>query len=281
MLSGLSRYRQYDPDDTGGAGATDPDTEPTEPTEPTPPPPPSADLKSVADSIRAAILESRAAAPAAAAVPVNFGPTDATRRALEDESAQVNAKVDELVNAGRASEAFAMRDAFINKANRMLSPAQDDSAIVKTAVALGERAARTEHKDIMGRWGDEVRRAVEAMPIDERVNPDAWDRAVSRVKSNHFDEILNEQVKQKVEAARKSFIPPPSAPGSRGSRPLTGAAAKLSEEQLWGADLCGVDASTYAQELARETAYDALPFKERGPFPGYPLVGNDVKPGGF
>jgi len=276
MFSELSRYRNYDPDDAGGMG--DPNVVPV--VDPPPPPPPSADLKSVADSIRQAILESRAAAPIAMPTAPTFDTAAATRRALEEESAQVNAKVDELVNAGRASEAFAMRDQFIQKANRALSPAQDDSAIVKTAVALGERAARTEHRDIMSRWGDEVRRAVEAMPLDERVNPDAWDKAVSRVKSNHFDEILNEHVTMKVEAARKSFAPPPTAPGSRGARPLAGAAAKLNEEQLWGADLCGVSAEDYAKQLAREEAFDALPFRERAKFTGYPVLddprGNSV-----
>jgi hypothetical protein len=133
----------------------------------------------------------------------------------------------------------------------------------------------------MSRWGEEVRRAVDSMPLEERVHPNAWDRAVRDVRANHFTELMDEQVTTRVAEARKTFAPPPSGPGSRGSRRLEGAAAKLSEEQVWGADLCGVAPDVYAKELARETAYDALPFKERGPFPGYPLVGNDVKPGGF
>jgi len=279
MFSRLSRHFLYDPDDPGGMGGDplDPDTPAVVPD----PPPPATDLKAVADSIRQAILESRAATPIVAPQPISFGPSDATRRALEDESAQVNAKFNELVNSGQAAEAMSMREAFVQKANRALAPAQDENVVVKTAIALGERAARTEHKPIMSRWGDEVRRTVEAMPLEERVQPDAWDKAVSRVKSNHFDEILNEQVTAKVDAARKTFAPPPATPGSRGARQLTGAAAKLSEEQIWGADLCGVAADEYAKELARETTYDALPFKERGPFPGYPILSNDVKPGGF
>jgi len=270
---GSSNWRSFDPDDPGGMGdVVDPDA-PPQGNPLTPAPPPATDLKAVADSIRAAILESRAStAPTVPTVPASFGPSDATRRALEDEAVQVNAKVDELVNAGRASEAFTMRDQFIQKANRALAPTEDENAMVKTAIALGERVARTEHKDIMGRWGDEVRRAVEAMPLGERVNPDAWDKAVSRVKSNHFDEIMNEHVTAKVEAARKSFAPPPTTPGARGSRPVTGAAARLTEEQLWGADLCGVTPEAYAAQLKREEDFDALPFKERSKFTGYPVI---------
>jgi len=276
MFSRLSRF--HDPDDSGGQGQPDDDGTGT-----STPAPAANDLKDVAASIRAAILEARAVAPVAPA----FAPApvadnrEATRRALLDEGAQVNAKFDELVNAGRASEAMALRDDFQRRANASLAAPQDDNVIVKTAVALGERAARNEHADVMKRWGDEVRRAVDGMPLDERVQPDAWDKAVSRVKTNHFDELFNERLTEKVEEAKRQFIPPPTAPGSRGTRPTTGAASKLNEEQLWGADLCGVDPAEYAKEFARETAYDALPFKERGPFPGYPLVSNVVKPGGF
>jgi hypothetical protein len=275
ILPRFERSKMYDPDEPGGTGdpATDPDAgEPT---------PGTSDLKSVADSIRQAILEARAVTPPAPVIPVSTGASDAARRALEEEGITVNAKFNEMVNAGQAAEAMAMRESFVQKVNRAYAQPAEDSAIVKTAVMLGERAARTEHKDVMSRWGDEVRRAVDALPLEERVLPDAWDKAVSRVKTNHFSELMDEQVNARVAEAKKQFVPPPIAPGSRGARRLEGAAAKLSEEQVWGADLCGVDANEYAKELAREVAYDALPFKERGPFPGYPIVSNDVKPGGF
>lgn len=278
MFSRLSRYRFYDPDDAGGQG--DPAADGTPATPETPPtPPPVADLKAVADSIRAAILESRT--PVAAAPVAAVGVSDATRRALEEESVQVNARFDELVNSGKAAEAMAVREQFIQKANRLMAPAQSDNTMVRTAVAVGERLAKSEHKDVMSRWGDEVKRTVDAMPVEDRVSPDAWDRAVAQVKTAHFSELLEEQTTARVEAAKKTFAPPPVMPGARGSRALSGAAAKLSEEQIWGADLCGVEPAKYAEELARETAYDALPFKERGPFPGYPILSDKIVPGGF
>lgn len=273
LFNVLPRYL-YDPDDPGGTG------DPGDPAVVTPPAP-APDLKAVSDSIRAAILESRAPVAPTVAPVATPGPSEAVRAALTAESATVNTKFNEMVNAGQAAEAMAMREEFAQRAGRLLATSPEDSPIVKTAVALGERVARTEHAAVMSRWGDEVRRTVEALPIEERVLPDAWDRAVSRIKANHFDELLNEQVTARVEEARKTFTPPPMPSGSRGARRLEGPAAKLSEEQLWGADLCGVDPKDYAAEVAREAAYDALPFKERGPFPGYPLLENTVKPGQF
>jgi len=252
----------YDPDDAGGAtgegdGATPPD------------------LKAVADSIRTAILEARATPPPAPPPPA-ADTRESTRQALLTEANSVNAKVDELVNAGRASEAFALRDDFQRRASAALAPATDDNVMVKTAVALGERLAKSTHGDVMKRWPDEVKRAVDALPIEERVRPDAWDTAVAKVRSNHFDEILNETVTARVEEARKSFVPPPTAPGSRGTRPATGAASKLSEEQLWGADLCNVTPEEYAAQVTREEAFDNLPFRERAKFTGYPVL-NDPR----
>lgn len=271
------RTRMYDPDDPGGAGG-DPDsgtgTGTGEPTT-------TSDLKSVADSIRQAILEARAVAPPAPAIPVNTGASDASRRALEEEGIAVNTKFNEMVNAGQAAEAMSMRENFVQKVNRAYAQPAEESTIVKTAVMLGERAARTEHKDVMSRWGDEVKRTVDALPLEERVLPDAWDKAVSRVKTSHFSELLEEQVTTRVAEARKQFTPPPVVPGSRGARRLEGAAAKLDEGQLWAVDLCGVTAEDYVKQIAKEEAYDALPFRERGPFPGYPVLENVVERGKF
>jgi hypothetical protein len=274
--------RLWDPEDPGGAGGDPGDEQPA--------PPPAQDsnaaLKAVADSIKLAIAESRTqVAPAPIPTAPIVDPA-ATRRALETEATQVDAKFDELMAAGRASEAMNLRDSFIRKANTAFSTRPDDDPAVRVAVEVGERLARAQHTDIMKRWPDEVRRAVESMPITERITPGAWDRAVATVRSNHFTELLDEQVNVRVEEARRQFVPPPATPGSRGARQLTGAASKLTEEQLWGADICGVTPEEYAKEIAREEQYDSLPFKERAKFPGYPVMSDTrgstrVEPGKF
>lgn len=276
----MTRY--FDPDDNGDGAAKPDDPENTETPvgDPPPPavPPAGADLKAVADSIKQAILESRGSgAPIAAPIADN----SATIRALEAEAVTVNARINELANAGDVAQALAIRDQFNAKVARVTAAPEADNEIVRTAVTIGERLARTEHKDVMTRWGSEVTAIVNAMPLNERVNPNAWDRAVTRVKADHINELIDEQVNARVTEARKSFVPPPATPGARGARRLEGPAAKLTEEQLWGADICGVEPAAYAAELKRETDFDALPFRERAKFPGYPLVGDKVTPGGF
>lgn len=244
-----------------------------------------ADLKAIADSIRQGFVSAAEASRPVASVIDN---TDATRRALESEATAVNTQVDELFAAGRASEAMALREQFARKASSLLAAPAGDNPIIKTAVALGERVARTDaaSKPVMDRWGDEVRRAVEAMPAEQRVLPDAWDTAIARVRANHFTELMEETVTARVSEERAKFVPPPSVPGSRSRQPLTGAAAKLSEEQVWGADITGVTPDEYAKSLAEMESYDSLPFKERAKFSGYAVMndprGNStVAPGKF
>jgi hypothetical protein len=280
-LVGLAKFL-HDPD---GSGTGDPNPEGDPPT----PPDPNASLKTAVDSIRDGIkqaIEASRAPVQAAPVQPSMGPTQATQQALAVEADRVNAQVDELFASGKAAEAMSIRDAFVQKANRAMQADPNDNAIVKTAVQLGERVARTEHKTIMDRWGDEVRRAVDAMPLEARVLPNAWDAAVAAVRSNHFTEILDETVATRVAEEKAKFVPPPNAPGSRGHRTLTGLASKLSEEQVWGADITGVTPDEYAKEVANEAKFDALPFKERAKFPGYPVIdearGNQrVAPGKF
>lgn len=284
-LAGYSDSRLHDPD---GGGATG---DPVDPDNPDgaggggtsdEKPDKDAALRDVAATIREAIAAARVPATPVVAIPAApAGPSDALIRELEAESATVNAKINELANSGDVAGAFVVRDQFNAKVARLTAAPQADNTLVKTAVAVGERLARSENKDLFKRWGTEIRDIVNSMPLDERVQPDAWDKAVTRVKSNHIDELIAESSAAAVAEARKGFVPPPSAPGSRGARRLDGAASKLSEEQLWAADLCGVSPDEYAKSVAAEQAYDALPFKERGPFPGYPVVETHVQPGKF
>jgi hypothetical protein len=267
-------FAYFEPDDGAAAGDTPAATPAPATTVP-------ADaVKAVADQIRLAIEAGRtAAAPAAPA------DTQADSiRALEAESDKIAKDYDQLCAEGRFSEGQALMTRFQQKVNRTVGGDGSNNPTVKVAVALGEKAARVEHKDIMAKWGDEVRRAVDSLPIDERILPDAWDKAISRVKTNHFDEILAAAKTAFIEEHKKSFVPPPSAGGSR-SRSLEGAAAKLDEVQLWAADLCGVSPEDYAKSLKFQEDFEKLPLRERGPFDGIPVLteakGARIAPGKF
>jgi hypothetical protein len=275
-LDGKWPIATLDPD--GGGAQGDPDPDPLDAPVKTDPAIDAA--KAVADGIRAALAEARVATPPAPVVPA--GPSMADRQAaLQREADDVNTRVDALSADGKFAEALALRDQFVRKANATLAPSIDDDVTVQTAVAIGERLAKAEHKDVMSKWGDEVKRAVAAMPAHERVRPDAWDRAVQTTKLAHFDEIMNERVETTIATRRAEFMPPDGA--SMRARKREGAAAKLNEDQLWGMDITGVDAEAYTKHLKVEEEFDKLPMSKRGPGYGYPIMEPTatIKPGQF
>jgi hypothetical protein len=235
--------------------------------------------KAVADSIKQAIEAARAAAPVA---PVASSPSMADRQAaLQREADEVNVRIDALAADGKVAEALVLRDTFQRKVSTAFAPSIDDDPTVQTAVEIGERLARAENRDFMTKYGDEVKRAVAAMPAAERIKPNAWDRAMQTVKVAHFDEIVNERVESAVTARRAEFMPPEGAPYR--SRKREGAAAKLNEEQLWGMDITGVDAETYTKHVKIEEEFDKLPISKRGPGYGYPVMEatTTIAPGKF
>lgn len=271
-----------DPDDGGtgtGTGAiTDPPVDPAAPAKPAVDPAIAA-ATAVADGIRAALAEARTAAPAPV-IPV--GPSIADRQAaLQREADSVNTQYDALCADGKFAEAQNLRDGFIRKAAAALAPSDDDNVTVRTAVAIGERLARAEHRDTMAKWGDEVKRAVAAMPAAERISPDAWDRAIQTVKLAHFDEIVNERVDAGVATRKAEFMPPDGAMARTRKRdPL---AARLTEEQQWGMDITGVTAEDYTKHAKIEEEFDKLPMSKRGPGYGYPVMdtATTIAPGKF
>lgn len=268
----------YDPDGTGGGGNGDPDPDPKSKGA-------VADdtIKAVADAIKQAVESGRSTPPA----PISVAPVDdraAKVRDLEAEAVKVAEQADALFAEGKGTQATAILKQFDQKVARTLATPTDNDPVIKTAVALGKRVAQVAHPDVMNRWGSEVERAVAAMSPEERISPDAWDKAVTTVKANHFQELLDEATNARVEEARKSFVPPPSSSG-RVNRVLKGKAAELSEEQLAAADACGVTPEEYVTQIDREAAYDRLPAKVRGPGAGYPIIDDQgaqrVAPGKF
>lgn len=252
--------------DGGGTGSGDPDTDPGgEPSGDKATGAGAVDTKAIADAIRSglsSVVESVRPAP--------VDPRAAARDMLEKEAAQVNERYDALCADGKFAEAQNLRDNFIRKANSLHTPSLDDDPTVSTAVEIGERLAKAEHKDIMKRWGDEVRREVMSMPANERIKPNAWDRAVDRVRTSHIDEIINERVDAGVAARRAEFVPPES--GETRSRKREGAAAKLTEDQAWGQELTGVAPEEFIEHLKIEEEFDKRPMSQRGPGYGYPIM---------
>lgn len=256
----LKNFKFYDPDDAGGQGEEKPkDTQLDA-------------VKAVADGIKAAIEAARAT-PAPAIAPTKPDP----RAALEAEAVKVNEEYNALMADGKYAEAANLRDSYKLKAAQAFQGDPSDSPLVKTAVALGKKAAKAEHGDIMSKWGSEVESIVNSMAVEDRISPDAWEKAVSQVKTNHFDELLEAAAAKKV--SEGGFIAPPSVPGSRGRKGSNDPG--LDEVELIACEITGVTPEAYAKRKKEADDYDKIPLRQRGAYEGYPVAPATVTPGRF
>ena len=260
----LKNLKYFEPNDGADPGG-DPADKPAEPT--------TLDaVKLVADKIADAIAANRVAP---APVVVSSDPTVA----LAAEAAKVNDDYNALMADGKYADAAAMRDSFMARANAASQGDPANNPFVRTAIGLGKKAAKIDYPDVMKKYGAEVEAAVNALPIGDRVQPDAWDRAVSTVKTAHFDEIIKAEREAAIAETTASFVTSGSQGGSRGRKDAS--ANSLDELQLVAAEACGVSPEAYAKRVKAAEDYDKIPVKQRGSYEGYPVVSNEVKPGRF
>lgn len=261
----------YEPDDraSGAAGGDGADN-----AENTQQPNPLEAVKQIADTFRDEIKAMRTAQPAPVAPAPN--PTD-PHAALRAEGAEMVKKYNEMCANGEFAEATIMMDQFKEKVAAATRGSADDDPTVKAAMSFGRRAAAKDHAAVFEKWGNEVDAIVKRMPVQERIQPDAWDKAVREVQMNHFDEVVNER----IEGERKKFTPAPAAPGSRGRQ--QNSSPMLTEEEAFFAELCGVSPERYAFRVKEAEEYAKKPFRERGNLSdGFPLMPDGpVKPGAF
>lgn len=262
----FKNFKFYEPND--GAEKGDLDESKDKPVDPM------AAVKAVADQIATSIAALKQQ-PVQVVMPKA---QDDPRAALAAEALTMNEKYNALCADGDYAGAAVLRDNFVARANAVGQGDPNDNPVVKTAVGLGKKHAKLDHKDIMAKYGDEVERVVNSLPVEKRILPDAWDRAVSEVKTNHFDELMAEVRTQATEEANKGFVTSGSQPGSRGRK--ADSDFGLDEIDKAAAEVCGVSPEAFSKRLKAAEDWDKLPFRERGA-DGYPVVSQVVKPGRF
>jgi len=198
--------------------------------------------------------------------PAAAPPTDdraARLKAAQDEYAAKREKANELAAAGDyagATEEIATGIAALQAVSAV--PATDQPAM-RALVSQTKRLARAEHKDMFDSYGSEIETAIAALPVEEQINPDAWDRAVRDVKSTHIDDILAARAaakdKELEEASAGRTFTTPVARGGRLPRALNDDgdvnADSLTADQLQMAADIGFTPERYAKAVTRHNKH--------------------------
>jgi hypothetical protein len=181
-------------------------------------------------------------------------------------------KANELAAEGDAAGATEeMYKGFVELQSASAVPVTETPQ-AKALLASAKRTARSDHKEMFDDYGSEIEAEVAAMPVEERINPDSWDAAVSRVKARHIEDIIERRTQTAAdEAAQKAQdsadFDTPVAGGARRRRVRDVAdvdPSSLNEEQLDIASACGLSPEEYADAATR---YAKAPRNYRGNVP--------------
>lgn len=232
-----------------------------------------------------------ASKPATTAIPV-LDKTEATAKRKADAQVEYEAKskkANELIASGEGAEAMEtyMTGVLALQAANAVDP--EDTPQYKAGLASARKLSKADNKGMYDKYANEIEIEIAALPVDDRINPDEWDKAVNRVKAGHIDEILDARAAQnkedidKAEAqARETAQSPLVALRGRGTQltdPDSLSTENLSVEQRDAAEACGLTDEKYVEACK---SYDEHTLKGgRVLFMNEPTTGLKVKPGAF
>lgn len=221
-------------------------------------------IQAIADQFTSTLSEIRDAKPGPAPAPVvAAGPTpQEIAQELLTKKAKITQEADELAAAGEFSKAAEHLLNFQAEISQATAGDPTDSPAYKAMLVTAERAAKRENEDMFAKYGDDIKAEISSMDPGDRINPDFWDEAVRRVKSQHIDDIINDRIAAASEEAKKKQeeetrptgrFATPVAPGSLGNRTDT-EVIELDEQQIAAAALLNYTPEEYAKIIvAAET----------------------------
>lgn len=249
-----------DPNNWGNAvesSLADLELPPPDEPEPEPPAPPAPDetaslRQQLADEqarrIRAQVEMEQFQSQRNAPPPAQPAPQDYTEEQLNELYNQSPARAGALL-------ATRITDARVeNIDTRMRTMLEASSRIVESQVA-------TRFSDDFEAYGDEIRKVMQQVSPEHRIDPSSWENAVKYVRGTHMDEIIERKVKAQLEQqaataratqARAAGFSGASRAGG-GSAPSSSTKADtfhgLSEEQRRAADAIGVTYKDFAKHV--------------------------------
>lgn len=271
--------RFYEPDDGGSPGAVD-DTADTGGAESKKAPPAPAPIsKEVIEAMGSAIRDGlRGVTVQAAAAPAAAPNVEAEHAAAVERAEALKKQINEVAATGDVAAAM---DLMVRHLSSTAPKADlDNDPGFKAMVKTARKLAASEHGEVFAKYGAEIDAEIAKLPPTARIDADSYGEAVLRVKARHFDEILEERLRERATRRADGVddfddmggetrrVPGTVvAPGSRGSRrdPNTpeALAAKLTAEERGIADSFGIDYVTYARQKkeidGRESRVEFLP----------------------
>jgi len=204
-----------------------------------------------------------------------------TRQAeLQVKYGDIKTQANELAAAGDTAGALELMYGFVQEQAQSNRPEGDDPAI-KSLVSMGEKLAKQTYAREFEKYGDELKAYVSKLSPEKKINPDVWEEAVGAVRTQHFDEFLEDAIKEREENQRSVQGGAPFAPGSRGRRSESSSSdedADLTDDERGVAKSFGMSPEDYAKQraqIAKTRKRDYFPLLEDSDTP------DKIEPGRF
>lgn len=199
---------------------------------------------------------------------------------------ETKAKAAEFMKAGDYEAAIDTVLGLQNEVNK-LAPKADlaDNPVIKAGIATARREAKRENPEIFETYAAEVEAAVSKLSVEDRINPDAWDRAIREVKLDHLDDIADAREKRRKDATNDGIDldtlrrGAPTSGGSNRVRSRGVQTIELDEDAKDAARQLGFTDKEYAAEVALTEAARIRKGKARDMVPI--LSDERPKPGRF
>ncbi|TFG83825.1 MAG: hypothetical protein E4H20_04660 [Spirochaetales bacterium] len=218
-------------------------------------------VKAIADEFRASLAEMRTAQVAPPpAVPAGPSLQDKIKD-LSTRQTQVRAEYDELCAAGEYSKGAEHLLRFQAEVNQASQGDPTDAPAYKAMIVTARRDAKRDNEPMFAKYGADIEAEISSMSPGDRINPDAWDEAVRRVKAQHIDEIIEDRLtsanktREEEEAAKKPggrFVAPVAAGSAGKLRKID--VVELDDNQLAAAKMLNFTPAQYAEVLVAAEA---------------------------
>lgn len=198
------------------------------------------------------------------------------RNAAIEEYNAAREKANKLAADGDHAGATEVMYAAHLKVQQMSSQDPSSTPAGKALINQAKRHSKSSNAELYDKYGGEIEARMAHLPVEQRIDPDAWDEAARAVRANHMDEILAEE-RKKWESEQRSPQAPPTPPVARGAHRSTpsDAPVQLTEDQLAAARSMGFTPERYAEAVKK---YEEAEIK-----PGTVRLLDDetIKPGRF
>ena len=169
--------------------------------------------------------------------------------ALTEKYNAIKEQANELGSQGDMAGAMELMYSFIQEQASTNRPDPSKDPAVKSLMSMGKQLAKQTYSKEFEKYGDEIAEYVNGLSAEQKINPEIWTEAVGTIRTRHFDEVLEDAIKERTanEKSIRGDMPPVAGAGRR-TRTKQEGTTELSADEQGVADSFGMSNEKYTEQ---------------------------------